>query len=365
MSRDLKLVVLDSAKELGFKVNDHLKELRKNNAGYLCKIENPRFSNGEGKVKILDSVRDVDLYILADVGNYDVLTNVRGRQHYLGPDEHYQDIKRVILADSGHADKISVIMPLLYEGRQHRRKGRESLDCALALQELQSLGVKNIVTFDAHEPDLSNAVPTLPFENFYPTNKILETIFQIESNDMDNLMVVSPDEGAINRAMHYAEMLGCEIGSFYKLRDYDHVEKGKNPVKKHFFLGGDVTDKTILVVDDMISSGDSVIDTAKKLKERGAAKVYICVTFALFTEGIERMNEAYQNGYFDHVYATNVSYVAPEIKECAWYTEVDCSRVIAEIINHLNNGTSLEPLHNYGKETYRRLRLLRQSEKNH
>lgn len=356
MKNKLKLIVLANAMELGNKVNDHLNELRGTNESYIVKIENSRFSNGEGKIKILESVRESDLYIISDVGNYDITYQMHSRLHHMSPDEHLQDIKRVIAAGADHAHRVSLVMPLLYQSRQHKRKGRESLDCALCLQELERLGIKNFITFDAHDPNVANAVPKMAFENFYPTNKILQAIFQTEKEHMKDLLVISPDMGAMERARYYAEMLGCDVGCFYKRRDLSKVVNGRNPIVDHIYLGSDVTNKNILIVDDMIASGASVLEVAQNLKERGCNHVYIAATFALFTEGTEAIIEAYNKGHFDKLYSTNVSYIPDDIKNLPWYCDVDCSEMIALIIDSLNKGTSLESIHHDGKYTYKELR---------
>ena len=353
MDSNLRLIVFDNARELGEKVNISLQKEREIQFNYIVPITASRFSNGEGKVKIEDSVRDKDLYILSDVSNYSISYNFHGMKHYMSPDEHFQDIKRVIGATSGHANRINLIMPLLYQSRQHKRKGRESLDCAIALQELERMGVKSIVTFDAHDPNVANAVPNLPFDNFYPTNIIIDRL--IENEDINNSLVVSPDMGAMERARYYAEILGSDVGLFYKRRDLSRVVDGKNPIVEHVYLGSDVKDKDIIVVDDMISSGGSMIETAKFLKEKGARHIYLIVTFALFVEGIEMFDEAYEKNYFTKVYATNLAYVPNHIKDKEWYFDVDCSLFIARIIDRLNRKQSLSMLHNGKRKVFKRV----------
>ena len=347
MENNLKLVVFENAKELGEKINKHINELRGTNYNYIVPITSSRFSNGEGKVRIDETVRDKDLYILSDVGNYNLTYKFHGKEHFISPDEHFQDIKRLISATSGHASKINLIMPLLYQSRQHKRKGRESLDCALALQELERIGVTNIITFDAHDPNVVNAVPNLSFDNFYPTNIIIDKLE--ENNDTNNMLVISPDMGAIERARYYAEMLKCDVGLFYKRRDLTKVINGKNPIVEHVYLGADVKDKNILIVDDMIASGTSMIETAETLKKKGAKKIFLVSTFALFTEGIEVFEEAYKNKLFDKVYVTNLSYVPDEIKNKPWYVDVDCSLKIARIIDKLNKKESIAGIYDEGK----------------
>ncbi len=344
MNDNLGLIVFDNIKEIGDKVNAHLQELRGNNNDYIVPMTASRFANGEGKVRIEESVREKDLYILSDVGNYGVSFMFHGMKHYMSPDEHFQDIKRAMNATSGHARKINLIIPLLYQSRQHKRKGRESLDCAIALQELERMGVKNIVTFDAHDPNVANAVPNLAFDNFYPTNMILDKL--VENEDINNILVVSPDMGAVERARYYAEILGSDVGLFYKRRDFSKVIDGKNPIAEHVYLGRDVKDKDVIVVDDMISSGGSMLETAKYLKDRGARNIYLIVTFALFVDDIMMFDKAYEEGIFDKVYSANLSYVPQYIKDKEWYIDVDCSLLIANIINNLNQELSLEAYHN-------------------
>ena len=345
---DLKLIILENCKDLGLKVSKHL------NDDCLVSIINSRFANGEGKVKIEDSVRDKDLYIISDVGNYSIYYEFHGLKHYMSPDEHFQDIKRVISATSGHAERITLIMPLLYQSRQHKRKGRESLDCAISLQELEALGVNSIITFDAHDPNVSNAIPKLPFQNFYPTHTIINEL--VDNEDIKNILVISPDMGAMERARYYAEILGCDVGVFYKRRDLSKVVNGKNPIVEHVYMGVDVKDKDILIVDDMIASGNSMLETAKELKEKGARKVFLVATFSLLTEGNKNFIEAYEKGYFDKLYSTNLSYVPDEIKKEFWYHEVDCSYQIAEIIKTLNEKKSLDKLLNGKKEIIEKIR---------
>ena len=344
---NLKLIVLSNFFEVGKKVNLELKRIRKENTGYIIPITESRFSNGEGKIRIDDTVRDKDIYIMSDVGNYGITYNMQGFTNHMAPDEHFMDIKRTISALAGYQEKITLIMPLLYQARQHKRKGRESLDCALALQELERLGVNHIITFDAHDPYIANAIPNLPFENIYPTNTILKELLQNE--ELKDILVISPDMGATERARYYAEMLKCNVGVFYKRRDLTRVVNGKNPIIEHTYMGSDVKDKDIIVVDDMIASGSSMLEVGKLLKEKGARKVYFIATFSLFTEGINAFEKAYQDNTFDKLYTTNLSYIKEEIKEKEWLHTVDCSKDIANIINLLHNK---EPLNDFlnGKE---------------
>lgn len=317
---------------------------------FIIPIEQVRFNNGEGKVVIKDSVRDKDLYILSDVGNHSETYKMFGYDNHMSPDDHYQDIKRVISAIRGQADRISVVMPLLYESRQHRRKGRESLDCALALQELQNLGVSTIVTFDVHDPNIQNAVPnSMSFENFYPTNTILKEFIKNEDFDSSDVIFISPDTGAMDRARYYANMFQADVGMFHKRRDLSKIVDGKNPIVAHEYLGRNLTGKTAVVVDDMIASGGSMLDVANDLKQRGAQKVYLISTFAMFTNGFDKFNEAFKSGLFDKLYSTNLTYVDSEVTKMPWYKMVDCSTYASDIIDTLNSSGSISELKN-GKQ---------------
>lgn len=344
----IKLVVLNNIDDFGTKVDNHLMKMNKVKTSYKVKMKSDRFSNGEGKVAINESVNGTDLYIISDVGNYGISYMMHGREHFMSPDEHFEDIKRVIAATSGHANKINVVMPLLYESRQHKRRGNESLDCAIALQELEKMGVDNIITFDAHDPSVCNAIPRLPFENFYPTHCILEKI--IESEDIKDLLVISPDMGAMERARYYADMLGCDVGVFYKRRDLTKVVNGKNPIVEHMYMGADPKDKDVIIVDDMIASGNSMIDVARELKERGANKVYLIATFSLFTEGVNNFIEAYEKGLFTKLYSTNLSYIPDDIRNLKWFDEVDISSYMALIINTIHKNDDIESLWNGKKK---------------
>ncbi len=348
-NNDLKIIVMDSMKDFGSLLDSNLNKINGSNENYLINISASRFQNGEGKVKINETVRGKNIFILTDVGNYNISYMLHGKEHFMSPDEHFQDIKRVISAISGHANKITLVMPLLYQSRQHRRKGRESLDCAMALQELERLGINDIVTFDAHDPNICNAIPTLPFENFYPTHTILDKIVENEIDSIDNLLVISPDTGAMERARYYADMLGCNVGLFYKRRDYSKLVDGKNPIICHAYMGDDVSGKNIIVVDDMIASGGSMIEVCEELKKKGARNIFLVTTFALFTEGIENFKEAYKNKLFSKIYSTNLSYVPDNVKKEKWFFSVDCSSQVANIINTLNNNISIAHLFN-GKE---------------
>ncbi len=355
MKENLGIIILENASILGSKVTKHINKIRKNNKDYIIPIKMDRFSNGEGKAKILSTVRDKDVYIISDIGNYDMTYKMHGFINHYSPDDHFQDIKRVILAMCGHAKKITLVMPLLYESRQHRKKGRESLDCAYALQELIHLGVEEIVTFDVHDPNVCNAIPLLAFENIYPTNIILEDFVKNNNCQPNNLLIVAPDFGAMERARYFAEMLKCDVGVFYKRRDLSRVVDGKNPIVEHAYMGADVKNKDIIVVDDMIASGGSMIEVSENLKKRGANKVFLTATFALFTEGIEKFDQAYKNNLYDKLYTTNLTYTKNEIKEKEWFHEVDCSKKIAQIIDTLNKGESISPLMNGKSELYKKI----------
>lgn len=339
----IKIIAFENCKELGAKVDKHIQKLTKKRNSSLLTVEASRFNNGEGKLYLSESVRNKDIYILSDVGNYSVTYDFHGFSHHTAPDEHYQDIKRVISATNGRSEKVTVIMPLLYESRQHRRKERESLDCALALQELESLGVNNIITFDCHDPNVSNAIPNLPFENIFATETIIKEIFKNEEIEKDKLLTISPDMGAMERARYYAEILRCDVGLFYKRRDLTKLVNGKNPIVEHIYLGKDPQDSTVIVVDDMLASGGSMLDVAKELKSRGAKKIILVCTFSLFSSGVEKIQKAYDEGLFDRLYSTNLTYVPEEIKKLEWYHDVDCSLQLAEVIlEHSEYGKVLE-----------------------
>lgn len=351
---DLALLVLENSKEFGEKVEQNLLKLRKEtDKTYIARINASRFSNGEGKVIIEDSVRNKDIYIFCDVGNYSVTYSCHGKDHEMMPDEHFQDIKRVISATCGHASKITVVMPLLYQGRQHRRKGRESLDCAIALQELERLGVNNIITFDAHDPNVINATPSLSFDNFYPSNTIIEQMAKNNSDLFENTIVISPDFGAMERARFYAEIIGCDVGVFYKRRDLSKVVNGKNPIVAHTYMGSDVKGKNVLIVDDMIASGGSVIDLTHKLREMGAKKVSVAVTFALFTEGFKEFEKAHKEGSLDTIYTTNLSYIPKDITSHDWFYDVDMAPLTAKIIDTMDRKEPLTEFFDRSKETFR------------
>lgn len=340
-NEDLGLIIFDSIKEIGDNVNKHLQQIRGTERDFRIPIKCDRFNNGEGKVTILDTVREKDVYILTDVQNYSITYKIRTFENHMSPDDHYQDILRVISAMSGHADKINVIMPFLYQSRQHRRIRKESLDCAMALRQLEALHVKNILTVDVHDRGMCNVLPFGSFSSYPPTKLLLK---QLENDypELDNIVVVAPDNGAISRANYVADKIGhVGIGSFYKRRDLTKVVNGKNEILEHEYSGNDVEGKDIIIVDDMISSGTSVLKTATHLKESGARSIFIISSFALFDQGIEMFNEAYDNGIINKVYATNGAYIDPWVLESEWFQVVDISEVLANMISDLHDKKSL------------------------
>ena len=314
---------------------------------FLVDCECPRFGTGEGKGYIKESVRGTDLYIMVDVTNYSLTYSVCGHENHMSPDDHYQDLKRIISAATGKAHRINVIMPFLYEGRQHRRTKRESLDCALALRELSAMGVSNIITFDAHDPRVQNSIPLKGFDNFFPTYQFLKALVKNVPDfklDNDHLMIISPDEGAMSRAVYFSNILGVDMGMFYKRRDYSTVVNGKNPIVAHEFLGTNVEGKDVIIIDDMISSGDSILDVARELKRRKARKVYAAATFGLFTNGLAKFDAAYEQGIIDHILTTNLVYQRPELLSRPYYVNVDLSKYIALLIDNLNHNVSIHDL---------------------
>ena len=358
----LGLIALDSHKELGKKVNDYLVSWRqernhehKNSLSfqgyerdsYLINAEVPRFGSGEAKGVIRQSVRGADLYLLVDVCNYSMTYNLCGYTNHMSPDDHFQDLKRIIAAVGGKARRINVIMPFLYESRQHKRTGRESLDCALALNELVRMGVDNIITFDAHDPRVQNAIPYSGFENIMPTYQFIKTLLRTTPDltlDSDHMMVISPDEGAMNRAIYFANHLGVDVGMFYKRRDYTTIVNGKNPIVAHEFLGDSVEGKDVIIIDDMIASGESMLDVARQLKARKARRVYCLATFGLFTAGLDIFDQAKAEGTIEKVITTNLTYQDPELFNHDWYESADLSKYIATLIDHLNHNASISSL---------------------
>ena len=316
---------------------------------YILNAAVPRFGSGEAKGIILESVRGTDLYLLVDVANYSLTYSLCGHENHMSPDDHYQDLKRIIAAVGGKARRITVIMPYLYESRQHKRSARESLDCALALQEMVAMGVDNIITFDAHDPRVQNAIPLHGFETVPTTYQFIKGLLQhVDGLQIDSahMMVISPDEGGMNRAIYMANVLGLDMGMFYKRRDYTRVENGRNPIVAHEFLGTSVEGKDMLIVDDMISSGESALEVAAELKKRNANRVFICSTFGLFTGGLECFDKAYEDGIIDRVLTTNLIYQTPELQSREWYINCDMSKYIAYLIDTLNHDASISDLLN-------------------
>lgn len=306
---------------------------------FIIKSNCPRFTSGDAKGLINETVRGKDLYIFCDPANHGIKYDFFGEKIPMTPDEHFADLKRIICAATGKAFRITVVMPMLYGGRQHRRASRESLDCALMLQELQAMGVSDIITFDAHDPRVMNAVPLMGFDNYFPTYQILKALvrnFPDVKLDKNSLMCISPDEGAMGRNVYYASVLGLDLGMFYKRRDYANIVNGRNPIIAHEYLGSPVMGMNVFVADDMIATGDSIIKLAKEIKEKGAQKVFLSATFSLFTEGVDKFNKAYEDGIFDAVLSTNLTYRIPELKDCPWFVEADMSKYIAYIITAAN-----------------------------
>lgn len=347
----LGIISLAGAQELSKKVEAHLVRWAKL-AGldydtFLIESSCPRFSSGDGKGMIKSTVRGYDLFFIVDVGNYSLTYNYFGQENRMSPDDHYQDLKRLIQAASGKAHRMNVVMPLLYGGRQHRRSYRESLDCAYMLQELQHMGVSNLLTFDAHDPRVQNAVPVMGFDNLMPEYQVLKKLFKDFpdlSTDKNDFMIVSPDEGALNRNMHYASVLGVELGMFYKRRDYSRIVDGRNPIVAHEYLGASVEGKDVFVADDIISSGESVLDIAENVKDRRANRFFAYATYAIFTNGLEKFDKAYEQGLIDGIFGSNLTYLKPELRNRPWFHEVDVSKYIAYFISALNHDVSISSL---------------------
>ena len=361
----LKIAALDSCIELGQKVNDYIVSFRQNATkdfpdlasianynydNYLVKNACPRFGSGEAKGVLRESIRGADLFVMVDVCNYSLTYSVNGHQNHMSPDNHYQDLKRIISAATGKARRINVVMPFLYESRQHKRTKRESLDCAVALEELYAMGVYNVITFDAHDPRVQNANSLKGFDNFSPNYQFMKALLRTEPDlnvDKDHLMIISPDEGAMHRAVYLSNILGVDMGMFYKRRDYSIVVNGKNPIVAHEFLGADLKGKNAIIVDDMISSGESMLDVAKQIKERGANRVFVFTTFGLFTEGLAKFDEYYEKGYIDRIITTNLTYLPDELKQKPYFACADMSKFLALIIDSLNHdipiGNVLDP----------------------
>ncbi len=355
----LKIAALDSCKDLAGKVNNYIVTFRQETLdenldsplfssyqldNYLVRCNCPRFGSGEAKGLIAESIRGKDLFIMVDVCNYSLTYTVNGHLNHMSPDDHYQDLKRIISAANGKAHRLNVIMPFLYESRQHKRTKRESLDCALALQELTDMGVDNIITFDAHDPRVQYSIPLHGFDSFNPPYQFMKALLRAEPDlivDKDHLMIISPDEGAMHRAIYFSNVTGVNMGTFYKRRDYSTIVKGKNPIVAHEFLGDDVRGKHVIIVDDMISSGESMLDVARQVKDRGASRVFVCTTFGLFTEGFDIFDDYYNKGYIDRVITTNLTYLPPAAYEKPYFVVADMSKFIALIIDSMNHDISI------------------------
>ncbi|MDD6231397.1 ribose-phosphate pyrophosphokinase [Frisingicoccus sp.] len=369
----LGIIPLESSCELGKKVNEYIVSWRKDRNSkysenilfedykkdtYIIDAKCSRFGSGEAKGTINESIRGKDLYLIVDVTNYNITYKLCGHINRMSPDDHYQDLKRIIAAASGKARRVNVIMPFLYESRQHKRTARESLDCALALQELKNMGVDNIITFDAHDPRVQNATPMSGFESIQPNYQFIKALFNSVDDlivDSEHMMIISPDEGAMTRAVYYANVLGIDMGMFYKRRDYSRVVDGRNPIVAHEFLGASVEGKDVVIIDDMISSGESMLDTAKELKKRKARRVFVASTFGLFTNGFEAFDKAYEDGIISKVLTTNCIYQPPELLEKPYYVNVDLSKYIALLIDSLNHDHSISDLLDPGEKIHKLL----------
>ena len=360
----LGIVPLKSCSKMGEKVDDYLVQWREQREhenqsnlafsgykrdSYVVSASTPRFGSGEGKGVLNDSIRGYDLYIMVDVCNYSIEYSLCGTTNHMSPDDHYADLKRVIAAAGGKARRINVIMPFLYESRQHKRSGRESLDCALMLQELTDMGVDNIITFDAHDPRVHNSIPLKGFESVSCTYQFIKYLLLGVDDlhiDSEHMMVISPDEGGMGRAVYFANVLGLDMGMFYKRRDYTKIVNGRNPIVAHEFLGTNVEGKDVIIIDDMISSGESMIDVASELKKRGASRVFCATTFGLFTNGFDKFDEAYEKGIIDKILTTNLVYQPDELLSKPWYINVDMSKYMALLIDTLNHDSSISDLLN-------------------
>ncbi len=347
----LGIIAMDGAKELGQKINDYLVKWAKQSGQdvdtFIIPHSCPRFQSGDAKALIQKTVRGYDLFIVCDTGNYSCKYKLFGHDNCMSPDDHYQDLKRIIQAAGGKAHRINVIMPLLYGGRQHKRSYRESLDCAWMLQELHSMGVENILTFDAHDPRVQNAVPLMGFDSIIPSYQVLKTLFKSVPDlhaSNGNMMIVSPDEGALNRNMYYASVLGIDMGMFYKRRDYSTIVNGRNPIVAHEYLGADVAGKDIFIADDIISSGESMLDIAYELKARKANRIFAYATYSIFTNGLDVFDKAYQDGIINGVFGTNLTYQTPELKTREWFHSVDCSKYASYFVAALNHDMSVSDI---------------------
>lgn len=348
---ELSVIGLPGSESFVQQVDRYLREWRKSGEGetFLSGVECPRFGTGEAKALLHESMRGHDVYLFCDAFNYGVTYEMYSRQVPMSPDDHFANLKRTIAALAGKARRISVIMPMLYEGRQHKRAARESLDCAVMLQELDTIGVKNIITFDAHDPRVQNSVPFCGFDDVRPTYQMLKALvreYPDISLDKEDIVIISPDEGAMGRCMYFSSVLGLDIGMFYKRRDYSKVVNGRNPIVAHEYLGSDLAGKDVIIVDDMISSGDSLIDVALQLKEKGAKRIFNFATFGLFTDGLEKFDRAYEEGVFTRIFTTNLVYQTPELLQRSWYAQVNMCKYVAYIIDTLNHDATISNLLN-------------------
>lgn len=348
---DLGLIACPGAEEFAQLIDKHLvawsKEVGIEKDTYLIPCDCPRFQSGDAKGLVRESVRGDDIFLIVDPGNYSLTYNLFGHENYMSPDDHFANLKRLIQAVAGRAHRVTVIMPSLYGGRQHRRVARESLDCAVALQELQAMGVQNIITFDAHDPRMMNAVPLMSFDNVMPTYQVLKALLKKmpELNfDKDHFIIISPDEGAINRNMYFSSVLGCNLGMFYKRRDYTRVVNGRNPIVAHEYLGESVEGKTVFIADDIIASGESMLEVARELKKRGAKHIIADATFPLFTSGLSKFDEAVEEGVLTAVVGTNLTYRKPELLKRDWYLDVDCSKYTAYFVAAINHDISVSSI---------------------
>ena len=354
---ELSVIGMKGCEDFANQVDFYLKEWRRhtNEGTFRVDASCPRFGSGEGKGNIHESLRGNDVYIIADVFNHGVTYNMYGKTVPMSPDDHFQDIKRTIGAIGGKARRISVIMPMLYEGRQHKRSGRESLDCAIALQELVNMGVTNLITFDAHDPRVQNAIPLSGFEDVRSSYQMIKALLR-EYPDLDvspeSTMIISPDEGGMGKCMYYSSVMGIDLGMFYKRRDYSIIVNGKNPIVAHEYLGRDVNGKDVIIVDDMISSGDSILDVAKQLKKKGAKRIFVFATFGLFCNGYEVIDKAYAEGVFTRIFTTNLIYRTPELLEREWYSEVNMCKYVAYIIDTLNHDQTISHLLDQSKKIH-------------
>ena len=377
----LALIVLPSAEKLGAKINDWIRYFRMGDHNkfrkdptyegyykddYRLPVLLPRFSTGEGKAVLSDSARGMDVFILVDITNYSITYQMNGFVNHMSPDDHFQDVKRVISSINGKAHRINVIMPFLYEGRQHKRSGRESLDAAIMYKELCDLGIKNFITFDAHDPRIQNVSPLVDFNNFNPPYQFLKSLMRSVPDlivDKKHTVVISPDEGALDRTVYFASVIGADTGMFYKRRDYSVIVNGKNPIVEHRFLGTDLEGKDAIIIDDMISSGGSILDTSRQLKEKMHAKrVFLCTTFGLFTDGLEVFDKAYEMGYFDKLVTTNLTYQPEELKDREWFESADMSKYAAMIIDFINHDISLSNMSTSTEKIHKILEKINRNE---